>query len=73
MRILGLVIAALVVLFGFRLLTIAFQTAIGSKVLVRDGMRYKWQPIPSDQAWKRAFRDGFMGLLLIVLGVVMMI
>jgi hypothetical protein len=73
MRIVGLVIAALVVLFGFRLLTIAWQTGMRGRVLVRQGFRYRWEAIPSDQALKRALRDGFMGLLLIVLGVVMML
>ena len=73
MRIFGIAIAALMLIFGFRLITVAFRAAVSSQVMVRDGVRYKWQPVPSDEAWKRALRDGLMGLLLIVLSIVMMI
>ncbi len=70
MRIVGIVFAAFSILFGFRLLVTALQTAISGKILVRQGrIRAKWQPAPTiDVAWKAAFRDGLMGLLLIALG-----
>lgn len=73
MRLFGLAVAALLVLFSFRLLTMAFQSALKSQVMVRDGLRWKWQPVPPEQAWQRAFRDGLMGLLLLVLAMVMII
>lgn len=70
MRILAIVIAGVVILFGFRLITIALQTAVSGKILVRNGVRREWQPAPTpNDAWKVAFRDGLMGVLLIVLGV----
>lgn len=70
MRIFNIVLAALVLLFGLRMVLTAVQTAISGKILVRQGIRSKWQPaaVRSD-AWKVALRDGLMGLLLIVLGV----
>ncbi len=72
MKIFSIVLAAFVLLFGLRLVLTAVQTALSGKILVRQGIRSKWQPatIRSD-AWKRAIRDGLMGLLLIVLGVVL--
>ena len=73
MRVLALIIAALVILFGFRLVTIALQSAFTGKILVRQSIRRsEWQPAPSrNEVWKAAARDGFMGVLLIVLGVVL--
>ena len=73
MRIFALVIAALVIVFGFRLVTIALQSVFSGKVLVRQGVRRsEWQPASDrDEIWKVAARDGLMGLLLIVLGVVL--
>jgi len=73
MRLVGLAVAALVILFGIRLILIALKTAFSREILVREGIRTRWQPIAPEQAWKRAFRDGVMGLLLVVLGVVMII
>ncbi|MDX1521996.1 MAG: hypothetical protein R3264_10245 [Anaerolineae bacterium] len=72
MTIFGLIFAAIALLMGIRLLTIAFQAAINSKVLVRQGINYRWQTVPSDQAWQRALRDGFMGLLFLVFAIVLM-
>lgn len=70
MRIFAIGVAALVFVFGFRLVTIALQTALKGKILVRHGVRSEWQPAPNrNEAMKIAFRDGLMGLLLIVLGV----
>ncbi len=70
MPILSLVIAALVILFGFRLVTIALQSVVSGKILVRHGTRREWQPAPNpEEVWKGALRDGLMGILLIVLGV----
>jgi len=73
MRIFALVIAGLVIVFGFRLVTIALQSAFSGKILVRQGVRRsEWQPAPDkNEVWKLAAWDGLMGLLLIVLGVVL--
>jgi hypothetical protein len=73
MRLVGLVVAALMLLFGFRLLTVAGQAAFKSRVMVREGIRWKWHTVPANEAWQRALRDGLMGVLLIVLAVVMII
>lgn len=71
MRIISIVFAGASLLFGFRLLVTALQTAMSGKILVRQkGIRAKWQPAPTiEEAWKAAFRDGLMGLLLIALGI----
>jgi hypothetical protein len=73
MRIFALVIAGLVIVFGFRLVTIALQSAFSGKILVRQSVRRsEWQPASDkNEVWKAAARDGLMGLLLIVLGVVL--
>jgi hypothetical protein len=73
MRVFALFIAALVIIFGFRLVTIALQSFFSGKILVRQGVRRsEWQPAPDkNEVWKVAIRDGLMGLLLIVLGVVL--
>jgi hypothetical protein len=73
MRIAAIVIAALAFMIGLRLVVTALQAALTGKILVRDGFRRsKWQPAPSrDDAWRAAFRDGLMGILLIVLGVML--
>lgn len=74
MPIATLIIAALVMLFGFRLVTVAFRSAVSGAILVRRGTRREWQPAPTrNDAWKSAARDGMMGLLLIVLGVVLLV
>lgn len=70
MRIFAVGIAALVFVFGFRLITVAMQTAFRGKILVRHGVRSEWRPVPNrNEALKIAFRDGLMGILLIVLGI----
>lgn len=72
MKIFTIVLAAFVLLFGLRMVLTAVQTAISGKILVRQGIRSKWQPAAvRNDAWKSAIRDGLMGLLLIVLGVVL--
>ena len=69
MKILAILVAILVLLIGLRLVLTAVQAAITGKILVRHGIRSKWQPAPTrNDAWKAALRDGLMGLLLIVLG-----
>ena len=73
MTIPGLIAAGLILLFGLRLTLIAMQTAIQGKIMVRHGLRTEWQPVDRGEALKRAFRDGLMGILLLVLGVFMMI
>jgi len=73
MRVLALFMAVVVILFGFRLVTIALQSVFNGKILVRQSLRRsEWQPAPSkNDAWKAAARDGLMGILLIVLGIVL--
>lgn len=74
MPIATLIIAALVILFGFRLVTVALRSALSGNILVRQGTRREWQPATTrNDAWKAAARDGVMGLLLIVLGVVLIV
>jgi hypothetical protein len=70
MPVLALIFSALAMLFGLRLIITALQTAFTGKVLVRQGVRFRWQPAPDrDAAWRIAFRDGLTGVLLIVLGI----
>jgi hypothetical protein len=72
MKILAILIATLVLLIGLRLILTAVQAMVSGKILVRQGLRSKWQPAPSrSEIWKSALRDGLLGLLLIVLGGVM--
>lgn len=74
MPVLSVILSALALLFGLRLIITAAQTAITGKVLVRQGVRFHWRPAPNrDHAWKTAFRDGLTGILLIVLGVAFLI
>jgi hypothetical protein len=41
-------------------------------LLIRQGFRSFWHPAPSrTEALKTAFRDGLLGILLIILGIVM--
>ena len=73
MRIVGIFLAALAVMFGVRLLGIAMRTVFSGKVMVRQGVRSRWEPAPSpNDVWKIALRDAIMGLLLIVLGIVLL-
>ncbi|GEM_PF-1283958 len=64
-------VAILIALLGLRMIGVAIRTAISGKVLVRHGFRTDWQPASSRyDALKIAFRDGLMGILLVLLGVV---
>lgn len=70
MKVLAIFFAVLFLLVGLRLLVTALQTALTGRVLVRQGFRSKWYPVQNmNEAWKIAFRDGLMGVLLIGLGV----
>lgn len=70
MRIIGIVIALMVIVFGVRLITAAFKMAVSGKVIVRKGRRTHWEPAPRlEDAWGLAFRDGLLGLLFIALGI----
>jgi hypothetical protein len=72
MKIFNIVLAAFLLIFGLRMVLTAVQAAISGKILVRQGIRSKWQPVAvRSDAWKAAIRDGLMGLLLIVLGAVL--
>jgi hypothetical protein len=72
MRILGIIFALLFLLIGLRLVVTALQTALTGRVLVRKGFRSTWHPVQDmNDAWKAAFRDGLMGVLLIALGAAM--
>jgi hypothetical protein len=71
-RILAILLAGLCLLLGLRLVLTAGQAALTGKLLVRQGLNFHWQPAPTrSHAWKIALREGLMGLLLIVLGLVM--
>jgi hypothetical protein len=73
MKLAGLVIAGLVLLFGLRLIGMALQAAITGKVLIRRGWQGHWQKAPTRQdALKTAFRDGLMGALLLGLSVALL-
>jgi hypothetical protein len=73
MRIFALFIAALVVIIGLRMVGAAIYTAFTGKVLVRKGVHAKWVTAPNqDVIWGIAFRDGLMGILLVVLGVALL-
>jgi hypothetical protein len=73
MRIAAIVLAVFILFFGLRMILIAFQTALRGKVLVRQGFRTHWQPLPDPgEALKIAFRDAILGLLMIVLAFVML-
>ena len=69
MRILGIFVAAFALIIGIRMVTLAIRTALSGKILTRQGVRTRWQPAPTmNDAWKIAFRDAIMGILLIILG-----
>jgi len=69
MRILGIFVAAFALLFGVRMVALAVRTAFSGKILTRHGVRSQWLPAPTmNDAWKVAFRDAIMGILLIILG-----
>ncbi len=73
MRILGIAIAVVAFMFGFRMILTAFRAAVSGQVLVRDGMRTRWEPAPTpNDAWKVALREALMGLLFIILGVALL-
>jgi hypothetical protein len=66
MRILSIFLAVIMLLVGLRLVVTALQTAFTGKILIRKGFRTAWLPAPTmNDAWKIAFRDGLMGVLLI--------
>ncbi|MCB0209021.1 MAG: hypothetical protein KDJ52_06820 [Anaerolineae bacterium] len=72
MRIAGIFLAALSIIFGLRMIVTAAQAIYTGKVLVRHGIRTQWQPAPAmSDVWKIAFRDALMGVLLITLGVML--
>ncbi len=69
MRPFAIFIAGLVFIIGFRMVVMALRSALSGKVLVRQGIRSRWEPAASaNDAWKAAIRDAIMGILLIVLG-----
>jgi hypothetical protein len=73
MRLLVILIAAIAFIVGCRMILVAGRTAFSGKMLVRQGIRSRWQPAASiNDAWKVAIRDALMGLLLIVLSVSML-
>jgi hypothetical protein len=73
MRVVGILVGFTVILLGLRIAIIGIMTAFSGKVLVRAGLRTRWEPAPSmEDAWRLAFRDAVMGILLIILGVAML-
>ncbi len=74
MRLLGIVLAIIFIVYGFRLIVTAGQAAITGRLLMRKGLKTYWYPAPSlKEVWETAIRDGIMGLLLITLGVVIIL
>ena len=74
MRILGIVLAVIAILLGLRMVFSAIYMAFSGKVMVRQGLRNHWVTAPSmNDAWKMAFRNALMGLLLVILGVALVI
>ncbi len=74
MRILGILFAVVALLIGLRMTFIAIVTAFTGKVMVRHGVRSRWEPAPTmNDAWKYAFRDALMGILFIILGVTLLV
>jgi hypothetical protein len=70
MKFIGVFFAIIFLLVGLRLVVTALQTALTGRVLVRRGFRSQWHPVQDmGEAWKIAFRDGLMGVLLIGLSV----
>jgi hypothetical protein len=70
MKVFAVFLAVVILLIGFRLVVTALQTALTGRILVRQGIRSKWHPATNmSEAWKIAFRDGLMGILLIGLGI----
>ncbi len=73
MRILAIAIAGATILFGVRLIVTSLRTAFTGKILMRQGLKSRWVPVPNfNDALKIAFRDGLLGLLMVVLGVVLL-
>ncbi|MDM8530757.1 hypothetical protein QUF63_06250 [Anaerolineales bacterium HSG25] len=74
MRPLGIILAIFILLYGARMLVTSAQAAITGRVLMRRGLRIFWYPAPSRaEAVKVALRDGLMGALLMLLGIVMIL
>jgi hypothetical protein len=69
-----LLIAAIAILIGLRMVGAAIYTFMNGKVLVRQGLKTKWVPVPPDtDFFKLLFRDTLMGVLLVILGIALMI
>ncbi|MCB0195251.1 MAG: hypothetical protein KDJ65_25105 [Anaerolineae bacterium] len=74
MRIVGIFLSVLSIIFGLRMIITALQAVLTGKVLVRQGIRTKWQSAPDmSDVWKLAFRDALMGVLLIILGIMLIL
>lgn len=72
MKIVGYVVAVLTIMFGLRLIITAIQAALTQKILVRQGIRTKWQPASNtNEVWRIVFRDALMGILLLILGIML--
>lgn len=70
MKLIGLLLAVMILLFGARLLITAGQAALTGRVLVRRGFRTQWEPaVTHQEALQIAFKNGLMGLLLLILGI----
>jgi len=73
MKILAVLFAIFILLYGLRLLTIAGQSLFTGRVLVRRGLKTQWEPgVDMKETLTIAFKNGLMGLLLIILAIVML-
>ena len=71
---LKLLIAAIVIIIGLRMVGAAVYTFFTGKVLVRQGRKTNWVAAPADTDFlKLLFRDSLMGVLLIILGVALIV
>jgi len=65
-------IAAVVILIGLRMIGAAIYTFFTGRVLLRKGLKTQWVSAPPETDFlKLLIRDGLMGALLVVLGVVL--
>jgi hypothetical protein len=70
---LRLLIGGVAILIGVRMIGAAIYTFFSGKVLVRHGVKTKWVAAPPDTDFLvLLFRDGLMGILLVVLGVALL-
>ncbi|MBN1217518.1 MAG: hypothetical protein JXM69_01200 [Anaerolineae bacterium] len=67
-------LAAIVILIGLRMVGAAIYTFFTGKILVRKGVKTRWvSASPETDFLQLLFRDGLMGALLVVLGIMLIV